>query len=242
MAGSEPRSGVAVRLLSVLDVFEGAVVPLRLSTIAERSGLPAATTLRLLRELVEWGGIEKLDDGTYRVGLRMWSIGALAPCVQRIQRETTWLIRRLAATTGATAILACPAGDAALVIDRAGQGSIQIGDRLPLHSTAVGKILLSEFSPRRTAAVLAAARRTTTFTRTDIVDVRRELDGIASSGVARELQEHAYGVCSLAVPILRPDGDIGAALGIVGTASLDEKACRELLLEATDSVTASIMR
>lgn len=238
---SEPRTGVAVRLLSVLDVFEGAVVPLRLSTIAERAGLPAPTTLRLLRELVDWGGIEKLGDGTYRVGLRMWSIGALAPCVQRIQRETTWLTRRLAVQTGASAVLACAAGDSALVIDRAGLGTVRIGDRLPLHATAVGKVLLSGFSPQATAKIIADARRTTRFTRTDLPSIRRTLDEVAQSGFASEREEHAYGVFGLAVPILRPDGDIGAALGIVG-ANFDEKLCRELLLDAVQSVTASIMR
>ncbi|MER7941753.1 IclR family transcriptional regulator C-terminal domain-containing protein [Streptomyces sp. NPDC094458] len=62
---------VAGRLFSVLDAFEGGgPAALRLTDIAARTGLPAPTALRLVRELVAWGGLERGADGRYRLGLR----------------------------------------------------------------------------------------------------------------------------------------------------------------------------
>ncbi|CAM5253288.1 hypothetical protein SCANM63S_00244 [Streptomyces canarius] len=47
---------VAGRVLSVLDAFGDAPGTLRLTDIARRTGLPAPTALRMVRELVAWAG------------------------------------------------------------------------------------------------------------------------------------------------------------------------------------------
>ena len=41
--------------------------------------MPLSTTHRLIRELAEWGAVERGDDGLYRIGLRLWEIGSLTP-------------------------------------------------------------------------------------------------------------------------------------------------------------------
>ncbi|MGW1508049.1 helix-turn-helix domain-containing protein [Streptomyces sp. NPDC002394] len=72
---------VAGRLFSVLDAFEGGgPAALRLTDIAARTGLPAPTALRLVRELVAWGGLERGADGRYRLGIRLRVLGSAAPC------------------------------------------------------------------------------------------------------------------------------------------------------------------
>ena len=41
--------------------------------------MPVSTAHRLVAELVEWGGLERDADSRYRIGLRVWELGALAP-------------------------------------------------------------------------------------------------------------------------------------------------------------------
>ena len=34
---------------------------------------------RLARELADWGALERLPDGRYQIGMRLWHTGVLAP-------------------------------------------------------------------------------------------------------------------------------------------------------------------
>ncbi len=54
---------VSARLLSVLGAFDDTHRRLTLSELSRRSGLPIATTHRLVAELVEWGALTRLTAG-----------------------------------------------------------------------------------------------------------------------------------------------------------------------------------
>ncbi|ROS44216.1 IclR family transcriptional regulator [Amycolatopsis thermoflava] len=142
-----PRS-VAARVLSVLDAVERASGPLQVTQIAARTGLPVATAWRMVRELTEWGGLEQQADGRYRLATRVWAIGSSAPCVRRIQRDTSRHIRELAAATGRTAYLSVLDQDEALVVSlaHAGRGTPEVheGSRLRADASSAG-LLFSAF-------------------------------------------------------------------------------------------------
>ena len=70
---------VISKVVALLDAFTAATPELTLGELAQRTGLPVSTTYRLVSELVDWGGLERVPGGGYRIGLRMWEIGALAP-------------------------------------------------------------------------------------------------------------------------------------------------------------------
>ncbi|GAB1511033.1 helix-turn-helix domain-containing protein [Actinophytocola sp. KF-1] len=142
-----PRS-VAARVLSVLDAVERASGPLQVTQIAERTGLPVATAWRMVRELTEWGGLEQQVDGRYRLATRVWAIGSSAPCVRRIQRDTSRHIHELAAVTGRTAYLSVLDQDEALVVSlaHAGRGTANVyeGSRLRAEDSSAG-VLFTAF-------------------------------------------------------------------------------------------------
>lgn len=79
MAGhtSQPGQSVTSRVLAILDSFDLAHPRLSLSEISRRSGLPLATTHRLVGELVAWRGLCRCDDGHYEIGRRLWEVGQL---------------------------------------------------------------------------------------------------------------------------------------------------------------------
>ena len=69
----------ADRLLRILDVFDVGRSRMPLSEISRRSGLPLATTHRMVAKLAAWGALERGDDGLYHIGLRLWEVAMLAP-------------------------------------------------------------------------------------------------------------------------------------------------------------------
>ena len=73
------------RLLAVLDCFDIDHRVLTPTDIARRAGLPLSTARRLIAELVDWGGLERLPDGEYRVGARLWQVGSLAPQARNLR-------------------------------------------------------------------------------------------------------------------------------------------------------------
>src|SRR5262245_35199622 len=63
---------VTLRALSILEAFDWAHRRLTLTDIARRSNLPLATAHRHIQELLDWRALERMPDGTYQIGARLW--------------------------------------------------------------------------------------------------------------------------------------------------------------------------
>ena len=145
---------VTSKVMAILGAFEDGPPTLSLTEIAAFAQVPLPTAHRLVGELVEWGALRRDDTGRYRVGRRVWKIG------QNAGRELRDSARRhladLFALTGESCLLAIRDGEHALIIDRFYRGDQrgeeptdrgpQAGDRLALHVSAVGRVLLA-FEP-----------------------------------------------------------------------------------------------
>jgi DNA-binding IclR family transcriptional regulator len=225
MAGNarEPGVSVASRLLAVLGAFDADHRQLTLSQIARRSGLPLATAHRLVAELELWGGLSREPDGGYQVGRRLWDVGTLARVERDLRDVAAPYLQDVHRTTGETVHLAVRDGGSALYVERVvARSSAQVlsraGARLPLHATAVGKVLLAHAPADVVRAALTAPRRVTSRTITEPGRLNRELAECRRRGFARTAEELTPGAWSVAVPIA-PDaaaeGQVVAALGIV---------------------------
>lgn len=222
MAGNSTRPGtsVASRLLALLDAFDLDHRSLTLSELARRSGLPLATTHRLVAELVTWGGLVRLPSGEYVIGRRLWDIGLLAPSPADLQAVASPFLHDIYAATRATVHLAVREGTQVLYVDRLmGHASVpvvsKVGSRLPMHATGVGKALLA-FAPDAVRdAVLADLTRITPYTLTQPGRLLADLEHVRTKGFAQTTEEMSLGACSVAVPVRSPDQAVVAALGIV---------------------------
>lgn len=222
VAGNSSRTGVSVasRVLSVLGAFDATHRHLTLSEIARRAGLPLPTAHRLVGELAEWGALVRRPDGAYVVGRRLWDLGLLAPVQTDLRQTASPFLHDLYGATLATVHLAVPDGTEVLYVDRhSGHDSVpvvsQVGSRLPMHATGVGKALLAYAAPDIVAAVLADLRRVTPYTVTQPGRLRAQLRRVRQDGYAQTTEEMSLGACSVAVPIWGPDATVVAALGIV---------------------------
>jgi len=240
---STPGTSVTSRALAILGAFDEQHRRLTLTRIAERAGLPPATAHRLVGELVAWGALARTPSGEYVVGRRLWDVGLLAPVQTGLRQLASPYLHDLYAATLATVHLAVRDGTEVLYLDRlAGHTSVpvvsQIGSRLPLHATGVGKVLLAHAPPEVQASALADPVRVTAYTVTQPGLLRRQLARVVRDGYATTVEEMSLGACSVAVPIRRGEAVV-AALGIV-VPSL--KKDRPRLVAATCRAAQSIGR
>ena len=225
MAGRSavPGRSVTSRALAVLDAFDSTAPRLSLSEIAERSGIPLTTTHRLLAELTDWGALQRRADGRYEIGRKLWDLGLLAPVQLELRQVAAPFLQDVHTAIRDTVHLAVRDGLSALYVERiSGRESVpvvsQVGSRLPLHATGVGKILLAAAPPDVVEQVLRSLTRITRHTLVEPARLRRELAEVRRRRYARTSEEMSPGAASLAVPVQveRPGGPVVvAALGVV---------------------------
>jgi len=222
VAGNSASPGVSVtsRVLALLGAFDGTHRSLTLSQLAKRAGLPLATAHRLVAELAAGGALVRLPSGEYVIGRRMWDLGLLAPVQSGLRQLASPFLQDLYGATLATVHLAIRDDDKALYLDRvSGHASVpvvsQMGSRLPLHATGVGKVLLAHAPDEVQERVLANLTRITAYTITQPGRMREQLDAIRRDGFALTMEEMSLGACSVAVPIRAADGTVVGGLGIV---------------------------
>ncbi|MSW65637.1 MAG: helix-turn-helix domain-containing protein, partial [Actinobacteria bacterium] len=136
------------KLLAVLDAFTRDRPRLTLSEVARAVGLPLPTAHRLLAELTAWGGLERDEDGGYRVGLRLWELGALAPRALGLREVALPFMEDLYEVTHENVQLAVRDGHEVLFVERfAARRAVtvltQVGGRFALPPTGVGLVLLA---------------------------------------------------------------------------------------------------
>lgn len=237
-----PPSSVTGRVLSILAVFEKSLAPRSLTDIASETGLALSTAHRLVTELEGWGALQRDTNGRYQIGLRLWELGQHAG--RQVREIARPLLQDLYSLTQRTVHIAIREKTEVLYIDRiydtrrVPQAS-RVGGRLPLHATAVGKVLLAfEESWLREAVLAQPLEGRTPKTSVDPDALRIELAVIRERGYALTVEEVRLGSASIAVPIFQRGGGIGAALGLVSAA--DEASTLERHLPAMRGISRRI--
>jgi DNA-binding IclR family transcriptional regulator len=212
---------VAGKVMAILDAFALGGVRLNLSEICRRAGLPLATGHRLVGELVGGGFLERVPDGTYRIGTRLWRIGSQAPAVTGLRELALPHMEDLYEATHDNVQLAVLRDGRALFVERLrGTRSLpvvtQVGATLPLHATGVGKVLLAYAPEEVLRDVLEAGlSHHATRTVTDPAELRRSLERIRHNGFALTRDEMTVGASSVAAPVRDGAGTVVAALSLV---------------------------
>lgn len=214
MAGRSVLSKVS----AVLGAFESLRRPLSLTEIAEHAELPASSAHRIVNDMVDEELLNRMVDGRYQVGLRVWRLGQVVG--QQLRETANPYVQDLYSLTGETSHLAVRDGRDALYLIRL-YGSRRVprasftGGRLPLHSTAVGKVLLAFEEPWIREAYLGGQLDPETkYTIGQPQRLARNLADIKAQGFATTREEQRIGTSSIAVPVFH-SGKIGSAVGLV---------------------------
>jgi DNA-binding IclR family transcriptional regulator len=232
---TEGGPSVASRLFAILDAFTSPPAgALSLTEISQRAGLPLSTTHRMIAEWVAWGGLARLDDGRYSLGLRLWEVGVQTPTARNLRTLALPYLEDLFEATREHVHLAILDGSDALYVEKlSGHQPVhvisRVGGRLPLHATGVGLVLLAFAPPELIDDYLATPlTKFTPSTMTEPTEVRRRLAEIRATGVARMREEMTPGSSSLAAPILDRTGQVVAAVSAVTRTTPHENPAQEL--------------
>jgi DNA-binding IclR family transcriptional regulator len=224
MAGTNTRPAgrsVTSKVVALLDAFSATAPELSLNELSRRTGLPLSTTYRLANELVGWGGLERVEGGGYRIGLRLWEIGSLAPRGTTLRDIALPCMQDLYEATHENVQLAVRDGHEALYVEKiSGHRAVSIlsrrGGRLPLHATGVGKALLAYAPAELVDEVIGKGlERYTPYTIVAPGQLRRVLAEIRRTGVAFAHEEMKVGAVSVASPLFDRKGVAVAAMSIV---------------------------
>lgn len=216
---SVPGRSVTSKVMAILAAFEGGSSALRLTQISDSAGIPLPTAHRLVGELVDWGALVRDEYGRYWVGMRLWEISQQGG--RGLRDAARPYLNDLFSLTGETAHIAVRDGGEVLYVDRVYSAkrvprASRVGGRLPLHATAVGKVLLAyEDEWVQEGYVNSRLEAPTPRTNTNPGRVLRELRRIREQGYATTYEEVRVGSCSVAVPVFTNSDKAVAALGLV---------------------------
>jgi DNA-binding IclR family transcriptional regulator len=209
--------------LKLLKLFETEEQTLSVTEVAEASGLPKSKVSRLLAGFRANGFLEQdAQTRRYRVGLAAFELGANYVKSQPLAHEALPVLRAIVERTGHSTTLSVMRGDLILhllavegphYID----GRWRVGNRLPFHATAAGKVLLAGMKPAALEAFLAGRPLTaiTPLTITDAVVFRRQIEEVRVHGVSLTRGESAPGLAALAVPVFGRSNETVGALGLI---------------------------
>lgn len=221
VAKKEPSAAPSVtsRSLAVLAAFENSPGALSVARIAQRAHLPLSTTYRLVHELEQWGALDKSADGKFHVGMRIWELGQLAGRRLRDRRARPFL-QDLFDLTHENVHMAVRQGTQVLYVDKIyGSRKVpivsRVGGRLPLHTTAVGRVLLASEPQWFIDAYLDKELEAPTVKTTiDREELAAEIKEVARKGFSIAIEQMRMGACSVAVPLVL-DGETVGAIGLV---------------------------
>jgi IclR family pca regulon transcriptional regulator len=221
-AGDKEFVEALARGLAVIECFDETHPQLSLSEVARRASLTPATARRNLHTLVALGYLRKVDN-QFLLSARVLALGSGYLRAAHVDDALMPELRRIVGLFGDAASVAVLTGEDVLYVahvseQRGVRPVARIGVTYPAHATSLGRVLLAGLAPAALDRFLAAAtiEKLTEATCTDRAQLRRLIVAARERGYATAVDQLAYGVTSLAVPIHGPRGEVVAALNSSG--------------------------
>lgn len=239
------RTGVLGRTLALLESFESGDTSLSLAELAKRTGLPKPTVHRMIAELVRERMLERVTDGSYRLGLRLFEIGERVPSRRSLSDAALPIMEDLRQVTRQRIHLAVLDGVDVVYLEILGAEVLKVGSRtggrFPAHATGVGKALLAHSPDATEARIEAGLPRLTPRTITTPGALVRDLQNIRTRGFAMDREESHVGVSCVAAPVFGSDGEVRAALSVTGrTRSIDQTRLGPAVMTAARTLTRAL--
>jgi len=210
------------KAIDILDALRRAPEGMSLASISAQTRMPKPTVHRILVTLESRGYLER-SGTSYRVSRKLFEEPRDATFEQRLVRAAHTQMEKLAAICKETLNLGVLDGGEVLVIEtiespQAVRMASKIGNRRYPHSTALGKVLLSDL-PEREVLRLVRYKGMPRFTSATIVreeDLIVELERVRTQGYALDNMENEPDGRCIAAPIMNGQKKVVAALSISG--------------------------
>lgn len=216
------------RGLMVLELLDASPAPLGVREIARQLDLSTTIIQRLVNTLAAYKYLEQAaDTRRYRIGPRSLGLGSALLRHDKLISGANAELQQLA-TEGLSGFLGVLRGVRAVyLLAVQGRGPIAVraipGEMAYLHSTAMGKVLLSALNDGEVRNLLAEQPlpKLTEKTIHELPALLADLGEVRRLGYATSINENLSGVISVGAPIRNANGQVSAALSVAFAASGD---------------------
>lgn len=224
-AGNQASIKSLTKVLQVLECFSQRDANLTPAEIALRTGLPRATTHRLVSSLRDIGLLEQNGKrDTYKLGMKLFQLGSLVLQNLDLDKHARPYTSQLQVITGEMIHLCIFDGAQMAFVERqemssAGNTTITRIESAPVYCTSVGKAFLA-FQGQALIRKVIGDRLTerTPFTLTDGDALQQDLILTRERGFSLDLQENELNVHCVGAPIRGSNGQVFAAISVSGSA------------------------
>jgi IclR family KDG regulon transcriptional repressor len=229
------------KALDILDLFLDNQGELALSQIAKLSGLNKTTVSRIVSTLVRHGYLEQKEKrGKYSLGTIYLGFSGVVKSKLQLRSTVIPYLTKLSQQTHESVIIAYGDGREEVFTetfqDTSQRGNLLTvvppeGTRMPLHSTATGKILLAYMSDEELEEYFKNKnlRHFTPNTIVNINDMKNHLIIVRQEEVAFDDEEFSLGVRGVAAAIRDSEGKIVGSFAVLApSVRLTRAGMREL--------------
>ena len=247
------------RALQILKVFQGETeqesAAYTLMQICGKTKLAPSTATRLLSTLCREGFLDyDAQSRQYRLSILFFQLGMSMYASISLPKVARPILEELSAACGLAVYLALIENDEIVVVDNVFPQSVNTWPRmlarsgyvLPIHSSGIARLYLSQFEDDRIRDILSR-RPLTKFTQNTVTDVeeilrivkRCRLDGLAACDC-----ENEEFIASLCAPIFDHQGFMVAGISLGGIRGViygeRREYFQEKLLDAAREITRKI--
>jgi DNA-binding IclR family transcriptional regulator len=250
VAEGDAKSSIQViqRMSALFGVLAQHPETVTLKQLAQNAGLHPSTAHRILTALVNDRLVERVEQGNYRLGIRLLELGNLVKGRISVREHALPFMRELHAATGEAVNLSVRRDDEIVYVERTSSGRAMmrvvniVGARAPLHITAVGKLFLLEDGAR---ALRAYADRTrlpayTRNTLTTVPSLEKELERVRRQGYATDQEEAEIGVRCIGAGIRDDSGTLVSGLSVSAPAERMKPAWSALVRDTAEKISRAI--
>ncbi|HTX00523.1 MAG TPA: IclR family transcriptional regulator [Acidimicrobiales bacterium] len=221
------------RLLDAIEMICGGVAATSYRDAAAAIGVPRSTAHRLLSLLIERGYCDRGEDGGFRPGARLFSMGVLA--LEQLPQWTAArkVVAELGQTIGESVTFGLLIGDEIVLTARynspqALTAVAHVGDILTPHGSALGKAILSVATAEKRRSIVD---RFAPGSAEHILErLGSELSEVSSQGYSVDEEVFSPGMRCRAVPVVDLD------CGTIGGLSVSGPSARFSLAQAESTV------
>ena len=220
--GTESNLNQAViNAFRILECFDEKSPSYTCRELSEKLSMSNSSAWRLVQTLEYMGYLSKTDDDRYHLGLKHLDFTRIILNNLRIRTVASPFLESLAKELRYNVSLGILEGEEVVYLVRIPSPEIpdtyfHIGRRVPIHATALGKVLLA-FKPEEIQEETVAKLTMEKFTSNTIVDrelLKKELMDINARGYAVDDEEFIKSTKCLALPIFNHSGKAIAAISI----------------------------
>lgn len=215
------------RSLMLLDFLAQENREMSLTEIAKAMNWPKTTVHGLIATLRDYHYVDQSPTtGRYRLGVRLFELGNIVARSWNIRTMAKSVMQDLNSRLGEMVQLATEDKGEVLYLEKLDSTHMmrivsEIGARLPMHCSGLGKVLLAYKKPAEVRWIISkhGMRPMTARTITDPEKLERELLKVRQQGYAVDDREVMDSLRCVAAPIYDCDGEVKYAISVSGLAS-----------------------